>query len=119
MKKTFILFIILTFVLAACGKKYDEEITEVSNLEKQHDEQNKNKGEEDRMFKRSNADFKVYEDGKVIVVSDMPSKISDIISDTLYRKNDTTGKYEYDSNVNVYDYQKDNQPDYEENNLKK
>lgn len=33
MKKTFILFIILIFVLAACGKKYDKEIEQVTKLE--------------------------------------------------------------------------------------
>lgn len=48
-----------------------------------------------------------------------PFKDSETVMSDLFEKNQTSGDYEEVENVNVEKYQKNNKPDYEENNLKK
>ncbi|EZU81766.1 MULTISPECIES: cystatin-like fold lipoprotein [Staphylococcus] len=119
MKKLFLLFISSVFILSACGNKYEKEIEEVTKLEKKDDLESKTKDKSDRVFDRKNSDFKVYEDGNVVIVSQKPFTDSDVITDTPYIKNQTTGEFEYSSDIKVKKYQQDNKPEYEEKNMKK
>ncbi|HAR6196585.1 TPA: cystatin-like fold lipoprotein [Staphylococcus pseudintermedius] len=117
MRKSFILFMSLIFVLAACGKKYDKEIEQVTKLEQKSVEESQL--ENVKKFERNSSDYKVYENGNKIVVSYNPFKDSETVMSDLFEKNQTSGDYEEVENVNVEKYQKNNKPDYEENNLKK
>ncbi|HDH5926862.1 TPA: cystatin-like fold lipoprotein [Staphylococcus aureus] len=117
MKKLFLLFISSIFVLSACGNKYDKEIEEVSKIEKQNWEENNNKDFNE--FQREQADFKVYNGGKNVTVSYKAIKNSDTVGTDLFEKNESNGKFEEVSNVSVSKFQKNNKPDYEENNMKK
>ncbi|HGO2072827.1 cystatin-like fold lipoprotein [Staphylococcus aureus] len=111
---TFIL--VISTALVACGKKYDKEIEEVSKLEENSIE--KTKSDDDRKYKRETTNVYVYEDGKVITLTYKFRKDSDTLWTSLYRKNETTGKYEKDYNAKKKRYMKEHKPDYKEENLK-
>ncbi|WP_151131817.1 cystatin-like fold lipoprotein [Staphylococcus aureus] len=117
MRKLFLLFISSIFVLSACGNKYDKEIEEVTKLEQESVK--KSKLDDRKSVNRDSSDFKVYDDGNVITISLVAFKNSDTVVTSLYKLNQTTGKYEEDLNENVTKYQKNNKPDFEENNMKK
>ncbi|EZV59997.1 hypothetical protein V074_02269, partial [Staphylococcus aureus 2010-60-1240-1] len=108
--------LILSVALIACGKKYDKEIDEVSKIEEKKIENWKDS--DFRKYKRDTTNIYVYEDGKVITLTYKFKKDSDILTTDLYRKNETTGKYEEDDNVNKERYMKEHEPDYKEENLK-
>ncbi|WP_457806457.1 cystatin-like fold lipoprotein [Staphylococcus aureus] len=112
---TFIL--VISMALVACGNKYDKEIEEVSKMEEQDvkDSQLPDK----RKYKRETTNFYVYEDGKVITLTYKKIKDSDTLVTRLYRKNETTGKFEEDYNAKKKRYMKEHKPDYKEENLKK
>ncbi|HDP5859496.1 TPA: cystatin-like fold lipoprotein [Staphylococcus aureus] len=111
---TFIL--VMSMTLVACGKKYDKEIEEVSKIEAQKIE--KTKINDDRKYKRETTNIYVYEDGKVITLTYKFRKGSDTLVTRLYRRNETTGKFEQDYNANEVKYAKEHKPDYKEENLK-
>ncbi|ACY11582.1 MULTISPECIES: cystatin-like fold lipoprotein [Staphylococcus] len=111
---TFIL--ILSVALIACGKKYDKEIDEVSKIEAKKVEELKTPDE--RKYKRETTNVYVYEDGKVITLTYKFRKGSDTLVTRLYRKNETTGKYEQDYDAKKERYMKEHKPDYKEENLK-
>ncbi|MCR0867622.1 DUF4467 domain-containing protein [Staphylococcus aureus] len=111
---TFIL--IISMALVACGKKYDKEIEEVSKLEKEYTDGAQSSSTAG--FERKRSNIFVYEDGKVITLTYKSQKDSDMLSTSLYRKNETTGKYEEDYNANKKQYMKEHKPDYKEENLK-
>ncbi|HDE5119647.1 TPA: cystatin-like fold lipoprotein [Staphylococcus aureus] len=117
MKKLFLLIISSVFILSACGNKYDKEIEEVTKLEQESVK--KSKLDDRRSVNRDSSDFKVYDDGNTITMSLMPDKNSDLEVTRIYKLNQTSGKYEEDLNENVTKYQKNNKPDFEENNMKK
>lgn len=117
MKKLFLLFISSVFILSACGNKYDKEIEEVTKLEQQSFK--KSQLDDRRTVKRSSSDYKVYNDGNIITMSLMPDKNSDLEVTRIYKLNQSSKKYEKDLNENVTEFQKQNKPDYEENNMKK
>ncbi|HHU6749135.1 TPA: cystatin-like fold lipoprotein [Staphylococcus aureus] len=108
---TFIL--VISISLVACGKKYDKEIDEVSKLEK---ESTKDRSTE--KFSREKADFKVYEDGKVIIVSYKSLDGNGVERNSFYKLNETTSKYEEDINVKIKTFERENKPDYKEENIK-
>ncbi|SCT28311.1 cystatin-like fold lipoprotein [Staphylococcus caeli] len=111
MKKWCVLLLSIMFLLAACGQKYDTEINEVTKLEKA-DRDNSKKVD------RKNSNFYVYEGGNVIVMSYQSLAGGTSIRSHLYKKNETTDKYEEDRNINAKKYMKNNEPDYKEENLK-
>ncbi|GAB0230414.1 cystatin-like fold lipoprotein [Staphylococcus pseudintermedius] len=117
MKKTFILFISLIFVLAACGKKYDKEIEQVTKLEQKSVEDSQ--ADNRKKVNRNSSDYKVYDNGNVITMTIVPFEDSDMTATRVYRLNKTNQKYEEDLSENVTEYQESNKPDYEENNLEK
>ncbi|HDG4930325.1 TPA: cystatin-like fold lipoprotein [Staphylococcus aureus] len=117
MKKLFLLFISSIFVLSACGNKYDKEIEEVTKLEKHSIKESKIDNKKN--IDRGDSDYNVYDDGDVITISYVAFNDSDTVHTSLYKLNQTSGKYEEDLNENVTKYQKNNKPDYEENNMKK
>ncbi|HEA4303515.1 TPA: cystatin-like fold lipoprotein, partial [Staphylococcus aureus] len=55
---------------------------------------------------------------KVITLTYKPIKDSDTLWTSLYRKNETTGKYEEDFNAKPEKFMKEHEPDYKEENLK-
>ncbi|EZY71366.1 cystatin-like fold lipoprotein [Staphylococcus aureus] len=111
---TFIL--ILSVALIACGKKYDKEIDEVSKIEEKKIEERQST--DNRKYKRETTNVYVYEDGKVITLTYKSKKDNDMLVTRLYRKNETTGKYEEDFNAKSEKFMKEHQPDYKEENLK-
>ncbi|MBY7663563.1 MULTISPECIES: cystatin-like fold lipoprotein [Staphylococcus] len=117
MKKLFLLFISSVFILSACGNKYDKEIEKVTEMEKNF--WNNESDKTFNKFERNKANFKVYNDGDVITVDYIAIKGDTTVDGDLFKKNQSTGKYEKQQNMNVSKYQKNNKPDYEENNLKK
>ena len=70
-----------------------------------------------RSLKKSNSDFKVYEDGKFITISFVYDKDGTVWT-SLY-KNETTDKYVKVEDMNEKEYQSNHKPVYEENNMKK
>ncbi|WP_215388238.1 cystatin-like fold lipoprotein [Staphylococcus aureus] len=119
MKKGFLIsafILVLSIALVACGKSYDKEIEEVVSLEQK--DRNSNSDKEFRKYERKESDIYVYQDGKVITLSYKPFKDSDMLSTRVYRKNETTGKYEEDYNAKPKKFMKENKPDYKEENLK-
>ena len=59
----------------------------------------------------------LYEDGKVIIMTYISFKDNTVFQ--VYIKNQTSDKYEEDSNIDAEKFEKDNKPVYEENNMKK
>lgn len=112
MKKWCVLLLSIVMILVACGQKYDKEIDEVTKLEK-IDRDNSDK------VKRESSNYYVYENGNVIVMSYQSLAGGSSVGTYLYKKNETTDKYEEDRNIHVKEYMKDNKPDYKEENLKK
>lgn len=108
---------VLSVSLVACGKKYEKEIEEVTNLEAKdrNDVSDKNFNK----YERKNSDIYVYEDGSVITLTYKALKDNDNTASRLYRKNETTGKYEKDYNAKPKKYMKSHEPDYKEENLSK
>ncbi|HDN3442145.1 TPA: cystatin-like fold lipoprotein [Staphylococcus aureus] len=115
-------FLLITFILTlsvaliACGKKYDKEIDEVSKIQEKEIEERQST--DNRKYKRETTNIYVYEDGKVITLTYKPIKNSDTVTTKLYRKNETTGKYEQDYDAKKERYMKEHKPDYKEENLK-
>lgn len=107
------LILVISTALIACGKKYDKEIEEVSKLEKES-----TKDRSTKKFSRENSNFKVYENGKVIIVSYKSLDGNGVERNSFYRKNETTSKYEEDINAKIKRYERENKPDYKEENLK-
>ncbi|EZT29784.1 hypothetical protein V113_02726, partial [Staphylococcus aureus Tur-4] len=73
---------------------------------------------DNRKYKRETTNVYVYEDGKVITLTYKSKKDNDMLVTRLYRKNETTGKYEEDFNAKSEKFMKEHQPDYKEENLK-
>ncbi|HEH3444413.1 TPA: cystatin-like fold lipoprotein [Staphylococcus aureus] len=117
MRRWFVLILGLVILLSACGQKYDKEIDEVTKLEKENKEETKDSNS--RKIERKTSYFKVYDGGKVITVTYLPFKDSDVTTSKIYKLNETTEKYEKDYNQDAEKYEKSNKPEYEENNMKK
>ncbi|WPF96928.1 cystatin-like fold lipoprotein [Staphylococcus aureus] len=119
MKKRFLFsafILVLSIALVACGKNYDKEIEEVSKLHA--DSWNSDMSGDAKKFDEATTNFYVYEEGMVIILVYRPIKNSDFLSYRLYRKNETTGKYEEDYKTKPKRFMKENKPDYKEENLK-
>ncbi|MCS5315202.1 MULTISPECIES: cystatin-like fold lipoprotein [Staphylococcus] len=110
------LILVISTALIACGKKYDKEIEEVSKLENKSSKESQLK--DTLEFKRDKSNIYVYNEGKVIALTYKSLKDSDTLWTSLYRKNETTGKYEEDYNAKPKKFMKENKPDYKEENLK-
>ncbi|HHQ5170698.1 TPA: cystatin-like fold lipoprotein [Staphylococcus aureus] len=110
---TFVL--VMSLALVACGNKYDKEIEEVSKLEEKST--NDTSGGFNK-YERKKSNINVYDDGKIITLSYKSKQDSVGLWTSLYRKNETTGKYEEDSNAKPKKFMKENKPDYKEENLK-
>ncbi|HDF0610412.1 TPA: cystatin-like fold lipoprotein [Staphylococcus aureus] len=115
-------FLLITFILVistaliACGKKYDKEIEEVTKLESNSTKQSQLK--DSLEFKRDKSNVNVYDGGVIITLTYKSLKDSDSLWTSVYRKNETTGKYEKDYNAKPKKIMKENKPDYKEENLK-
>ncbi|NKO44247.1 cystatin-like fold lipoprotein [Staphylococcus aureus] len=119
MKKRFLFItflLVISMTLVACGNKYNKEIEEVSKMEAQ--DVKDSELPDKREYKRDTTNFYVYEDGQVITLTYKSLKDSDTLWTSLYRKNETTGKYEQDYNAKKKRYMKEHKPDYKEENLK-
>lgn len=112
MKKWCFLLLSIMFLLAACGHNYDKEIDEVVKLEKADRDNSKE-------VTRKNSNFYVYDNGNVIVMSYKSLAGGSSMGTYLYKKNETSDKYEEDRNISAKKYMKNNEPDYKEENLKK
>ncbi|MCS4502370.1 DUF4467 domain-containing protein [Staphylococcus aureus] len=110
------LILVISTSLIACGKKYDKEIEEVSKLE--NTQIQKAKLSDANKFERDKSNIAVYEDGKVIILTYHFVKGSDSLTQSFYRKNETTNKYEEQSSEKPKKFMKENKPDYKEENLK-
>lgn len=113
MKKWCALLLSMIVLLAACGNKYDEEFDKIIKQERESRKESKFKKPT-----RENSNFKVYEEGKVILLSYVYDD-ENTIHYSLYKKNETSGDYEEEDHVNEEEYEKNNKPDYEENNMSK
>ncbi|RIM33688.1 cystatin-like fold lipoprotein [Staphylococcus caprae] len=114
MKKYYAFLLSLVLILGACGNKYDEEIDSVAK------EVNKDISKNDQEFVRYNKDKAntyVYDDGNIIILNYKSMKDSDVDVYKLYKKNQTTGDYEYESGA-AKKYMKNNEPVYKEENMK-
>lgn len=114
MKKYYAFLLSLVLILGACGNKYDKEIDSVAK------EVNKDISKNDKEFvryDRDKANTYVYDDGNIIIINYKALKGSDTKIFDLYKKNQTTGDYEYESGA-AKKYMKNNEPDYKEENMK-
>nr|CDR19489.1 hypothetical protein [Staphylococcus aureus] len=118
MRRWFVLVLGLVILLSACGQKYDEEIDEVTKLEKESIQGVKNT-KKYKNVERSKSYYKIYNDGEVVIMTYMPFKDSNTKVSRVYKINQTSDKYEEDSNIDAEKFEKDNKPVYEENNMKK
>lgn len=118
MRRWFVLILGLVILLSACGQKYDKEIDEVTKLEKESIQDVKNT-KKYKNVERSKSYYKIYNDGEVIIMTYMPFKDSNTKVSRVYKINQTSDKYEEDSNIDAEKFEKDNKPVYEENNMKK
>ncbi|CAC7196777.1 TPA: cystatin-like fold lipoprotein [Staphylococcus aureus] len=117
MRRWFVLILGLVILLSACGQKYDKEIDEVTKLEKESIQDVKNT-KKYKNVERSKSYYKIYNDGEVIIMTYMPFKDSNTKVSRVYKINQTSDKYEEDSNIDAEKFEKDNKPVYEENNMK-
>ncbi|HCY6303157.1 TPA: cystatin-like fold lipoprotein [Staphylococcus aureus] len=118
MRRWFVLILGLVILLSACGQKYDKEIDEVTKLEKESIQDVKNT-KKYKNVERSKSYYKIYNGGEVIIMTYMPFKDSNTKVSRVYKINQTSDKYEEDSNIDAEKFEKDNKPVYEENNMKK
>ncbi|WP_239733435.1 cystatin-like fold lipoprotein [Mammaliicoccus sp. J-M41] len=124
MKKWSVLLLSFTLLLTGCGQTYDKEIKEVIKLEKKiFDDMGEAKDSNDKSATRDDSNINVYEDGNVITITNKPFKDFDSEVTSLYKRNETTGKYEREFNK-YYEsdesekYMKEHKPDYQEENMK-
>lgn len=117
MKKWGVLLLSMIVLLAACGKKYDEEINKVTKLEVENTKVTKDSN--DKKIERKNSDYRVYDSGNVITMTYIPFKDSNIKTTEMYKLNQSNNKYEKDYNNHAKEFERSNKPDYEENNMSK
>ena len=104
----------LALVLAGCGNKYEKEINSVAKVA------NKDISNDDKEFVKYNKDKAntyVYDDGNIIIINYKAIKGSNTKVYDLYKKNQTSNEYEYESGK-AKRYMENNKPDYKEENMK-